>query len=248
LARLRAADRGVMMLSNAPRRASAVVAQMASMGIGPELYDGVVTSGEEVWRHLAERPDGFYRALSRRCFHLGPRRDVTVFDGDVVDVVADLDQAEFIVCTGLVEGQWTIAEHQGLLDRARARRLPMICANPDLEVLRGTRRELCAGAIAQHYEHMGESVRYHGKPHAGVFKRCVDEMGRGAAVLVVGDSLRTDIAGAGASGLDSALVAGGILAEGMGIAAGEMPDDAALAALIATHGVAPRFVLAAFAW
>src|SRR5271169_6755246 len=75
LERLIAADKRIVILSNAPRRAADVIARMTEIGIRPGLYHHVMSSGEETWQCLSRRDDPFYAALGRACLHIGPRRD-----------------------------------------------------------------------------------------------------------------------------------------------------------------------------
>ena len=66
-----------------------------------------------------------------------------------------LDEAEAILCTGLNDDRSETADdYRPLLEKARARNLPFVCANPDLVVDVGGRQYLCAGAIADLYERM----------------------------------------------------------------------------------------------
>jgi ribonucleotide monophosphatase NagD (HAD superfamily) len=67
-------------------------------------------------------------------------------------------------------------------------------------------------------------------------------------ILAVGDSLRTDIAGAATVGIDSVLVAGSIHGEEFGIAEHEMPDLERLAAGVAASGHRLTAVIARFRW
>ena len=67
-------------------------------------------------------------------------------------------------------------------------------------------------------------------------------------ILVVGDSLATDIAGAIAAGYDSLFVARGIHAEDLGIAPGAEPDPERLAEVCARHGQRPTMAIATLRW
>jgi hypothetical protein len=103
------------------------------------------------------------------------------------------------------------------LQRARARRLPLVCANPDLVVDVGGRQYICAGAIADLYERMDGEVFWAGKPHANAYDaaQAAAEAARGAPVdrkhiLAIGDSVRTDLKGAEAAGIDAIFIASGI--------------------------------------
>src|SRR4051812_29678582 len=49
LTRMRAAGLRICLLSNSPRRQVAVAARLAAMGLGSELYDALITSGEMVY-------------------------------------------------------------------------------------------------------------------------------------------------------------------------------------------------------
>jgi ribonucleotide monophosphatase NagD (HAD superfamily) len=88
----------------------------------------------------------------------------------------------------------------------------MVCANPDLVVIHGGRPALCAGALAEHYERIGGRVRWHGKPYPSVYDSCLALLGivERRRLLAIGDSLRTDIAGAAGAGIASLLIAGAV--------------------------------------
>ena len=251
LARLKAAGKRVAVLSNAPRRAHLVASRMAEIGIAPDLYDHVYSSGEEAWQQLKRRDDAFYAALGRRCYHIGPARDDNMLEGIDLERVADIADAEFMLNTGPSWGwEETVADYETLLQAARARDVPMVCANPDLVVIHEGRPAICAGALAQRYAALGGRVRWHGKPYPSVYQTCFALLGiaERRRILAVGDSLRTDIAGAAAAGIDSALVTGGIHGDELGAPPGELPERARLTAALDASGHHPTAVIAAFRW
>ena len=250
LTELKSAGKRVAVLSNAPRRAALVAERMSEIGIPAALYDHIHSSGEEAWRHLQQRDDPFHAALGRVCFHIGPQRDDNMLSGIGLERVADIDAAEFILNTGPWGWDETVADYEPVLLAARARDLPMVCANPDLVVMHENRRVICAGALAQRYETMGGRVHWHGKPFPAVYETCFALLGiaERRRILAVGDSLRTDIAGAETVGIDSVLVAGGIHGEEFGVAEHELPDLERLAAGVAASGHRPTAVIARFRW
>lgn len=257
LIRLREAGKSVCLLSNAPRRVRSMVGRMAELGfIDMQHYQHFITSGEATHAALRTPPDGWHAALGRRCFHLGPPRD-----RDVVEDLAGLElverpaEAEFVVNTGIDRYEETLADHEPTLQACAHHGLPMLCANPDRVVVVGTSMVICAGTLAERYTALGGTVRYHGKPYPSVYQRCLAALGIAdhRRILAVGDSLATDIAGANAAGIDSALTTGGIhLADvsrhGAGAVWGEAPDRQRLAATIAASGHRPDWVLTRFAW
>ena len=250
LSALAAAGKRTILLSNAPRRAVAVVRRIAALGVPPESYQAVMSSGEEAWQCLRRRGDAFYRGLGRRCLHIGSDRDLEIRDGLDLDFADMPEAADFILNTGPAGWDDTVADYAPVLRRALSRRLPMICANPDLVVMHAGKLALCAGALAQWYAAEGGHVRWHGKPFASVYEACFGLLGMGdrSRLLAVGDSLRTDIAGAAAAGIDSLLVAGGIHAEEFGMGENELPDLERVSAALHDGGYHPVAVAGRFSW
>jgi HAD superfamily hydrolase (TIGR01459 family) len=248
LRRLREIGKPVVFLSNAPRRADDVVRRIGKIGVPEGLYDGVMSSGEEAWQYLYRRDDPFYAGLGRACLHICSDRDLEIREGLGLDYVDRPEAAEFILNTGPAQWEDTIADYDGVLRAARARGLPMVCANPDLVVMHGGVMALCAGALAEHYEAIGGLVRWHGKPHPSVYRSTLELIGIGdrRRLLAIGDSLRTDIAGAAAAGIDSLLIAGGVHADEF--AAGEAVELARVEAALDRAGLRPIGVALRFAW
>lgn len=250
LTRLMEAGKPVVMLSNAPRRADAVMDGMQEIGIPRMLYTDVLSSGELTWRALKERPDAWLKGLGRRCLHIGPERDRGLFDGLDLAQIAAPEKGAFILNTGPWRDEETLADYEDVLASSAAARMPMICANPDMEVIRGGARIICAGALAAHYESIGAEVRSFGKPYPEAYEVCLRLMnlGPGARLVAIGDSLATDIRGANAAGIDAVLVTSGIHARELGLAFGEAPDPARLAAAARAAGVAISAAVPAFHW
>jgi len=126
-----------------------------------------------------------------------------------------------------------------VLNAALRAGIPMVCANPDLEVVRDGQRIICAGALAEIYRAEGGRVIERGKPDPAIYGPVLDMLGTARErTLAVGDSLRTDIAGAKAAGIDACWVLSGIHA----LHAQDAPTEAAAA------GLAPMAVLPGFLW
>jgi HAD superfamily hydrolase (TIGR01459 family) len=246
---LLSAGKRVALLSNAPRRADDIVRRITAIGVPEGLYHEVMSSGEEAWQHLKHRDNSFYAGLGRNCLHICSDRDLEIRVGLDLDYVESADAADFILNTGPAGWEDTIDDYAPLLAAARERGLKMVCANPDLMVNHGAKLALCAGALAVHYEAIGGEVRWHGKPYPSVYEACLQLLGVAdkTRILAVGDSLRTDIAGANAAGLDSLLIAGqGIHIEEF--APNGTPDPARIEAAAAVAGVRPTMTAARFIW
>ena len=206
----------VILISNAPRPSPPIARQVLKLGVSPDAFDAIVTSGD-VTIGLMEQQAG------DRVLHIGPERDLTLFDA-VADAsgarpkLVSLKDAQYALCTGLRNDEAeALEDYEPELRAMSVRGMAMICANPDIVIHRGDTLIYCAGALARRYEELGGSVVYAGKPYAPIYDRALAlaEQIRGAPiekprVLAIGDGMRTDIAGAARAGLDVLFVTGGI--------------------------------------
>ena len=243
--RFRASGGSVALLSNAPRPFAAVTRQLDALGVPREAYDLGVTSGDltraTITAALASGKGG-------PILHVGPDRDRGLYEG--LDVAfAGAEAAELVVCSGLYDDtRETPADYASLFAGLLARGVPMLCANPDIKVERGSTLVYCAGALAAVYEAEGGKVTYAGKPYLGIYQQTLAEIARvrGGAVakervLAIGDGVDTDLKGAHGAGLRSVFIASGVHMPG-GLNAG------ALGELFANRPFAPIAALAALAW
>ncbi len=240
--------RRVILVSNAPRPWRGVQAILDGFRVPREAYDAILTSGDLTHAMLAEHPGA-------RVYHLGPDRDRPIYEGLDLSLVPP-EEAERVVCTGLFDDDTETAEdYRDALEDFRARGLPMICANPDLVVERDKTLIPCAGLIAQAYAEIGGEVVYAGKPYRPVYEAALAKAaaldgGEPPAlerVVMVGDAIRTDIAGAKAAGIPSILVARGIHSEELGLS-GEADTLGDVAAWIARQPVRPSAVIERLVW
>lgn len=237
LARMRGQGRRVVLLTNAPRLSSGVIAQIRGLGVPDAAWDAVVTSGDVTRDLIAEGP--------RRVFHLGPERDLQLFDGLDVELVEEFEAAA-VVCTGLFDDETeTPDDYAAMLQRFRSRNLPMICANPDIVVERGDRMIWCSGALARDYGQMGGRTMIAGKPHAPIYRAAMARLNdlpgpalETSGVLAIGDGMLTDIKGAVNAGIDALYVSGGIHYRDYGETS-DAPDPARLSAFFERQALWP---------
>ena len=247
LARFRKQGGTVVLITNAPRPGEIVArTTLDRLGVPRAAYDGIVSSGDVTRALIAAR-------AGAPVFHIGPERDLGLFDG--LDApLAPLEDADYTVCSGLIDDTVeTPQDYQDLIARMRARALAMICANPDVVVERGDQLVYCAGAIADLYAAAGGDVVFAGKPYRPIYEQALAlaEATRGKRaehhrVLAIGDSVRTDVKGAAAFGIDCLFVIAGIHAEELG--GRTDPDAAALAGIFAAAGVIPKAVMRHLSW
>jgi HAD superfamily hydrolase (TIGR01459 family) len=229
LARFRAAGGTVILVSNAPVPEAGVKRVLERTGVRQDAWDAIVCSGDIALAHIADKG---YARLHR----IGPaRRDSALF-ARLPGPNAALAEADAIVCTGLVdELNHTVATYAPLIEEGVARKVPFVCANPDLVVDVGDKRYLCAGSIAAAYEHAGGNVFWAGKPHPAAYEAALRRAGelRGGVpdrrrILAIGDAVRTDLAAARGMGVDALFIAYGIHNEVLADGAIDLPRLAAL--------------------
>jgi HAD superfamily hydrolase (TIGR01459 family) len=205
----------VVLISNAPRPSSPIERQVLKLGVSPDAFDAVVTSGDVTIGLMEQQPGD-------QLLHIGPERDHTLFDAAEATGarprLVSLEDAEYVLCTGLRSDETeTVDDYQSELKAMLARGMAMICANPDIVIHRGDALIYCAGALARRYEDLGGSVIYAGKPYGPIYDRALAlaERARGARidksrVLAIGDGMKTDIIGARGAELDALFVTSGI--------------------------------------
>jgi len=206
----------VVLISNAPRPSSSIERQVLNLGVSPDAFDAVVTSGDVTIGLMEQQAGG-------QLLHIGPERDLILFEATVEATGARpslvaLEDAQYVLCTGLRSDETeTVDDYQSELKAMLARGMAMICANPDIVIHRGDALIYCAGALARRYEDLGGSVTYAGKPHGPIYDRALAlaEQARGqridkSRVLAIGDGMKTDIIGARQADLDALFITGGI--------------------------------------
>jgi HAD superfamily hydrolase (TIGR01459 family) len=209
------ADGGrIVFVTNAPRPAAGVIAQLGGLGVPPDAYDAVLTSGD-VTRTMLNDWAGV------PTLHIGPPRDLGLFEGKRVPLV-DAAGASRVLCSGLYDDTTETPEsYRQMLAGLAARRVPMLCANPDLKVDRGGKIIYCGGAVAALYAELGGVVTYAGKPYAPIYEaacalidKSAGEIVPRADILAIGDGVLTDIPGGIAGGFRTIYVASAIHLDG----------------------------------
>lgn len=206
---LRSAGTRLAVLSNSGKRAAPNAGRIADMGLPEHLFEQVMTSGEALWRDIEagritqtsflpiERSEGDALAWS---------------EGLDITLVADINDADAVLLMGLPD-TGELDDWQDVLASATAKRVTIYCSNPDLASPRADGKTVVSpGALAQRYEAMGGRTIYYGKPHKPIFTALQHAL-NARRLLMVGDSLVHDIAGAAAAGWDSVLVQGGLYAD-----------------------------------
>jgi len=265
LAQLLAAGKKCVVLSNTSRRGGAGTGKLKAMGFAADGLSGFVASGELAWQYMAAE----WRGKKALWFCWQDASTNTDYADGLDLTLATAAEADFVLCQGtqtlddgsgplplgLFDGGSIDAATALVLEACAARRLPMICCNPDFTALVGGVRKHMPGTLAREYERRGGAIVSFGKPSPKAFEAGLALLaGDGIAkerVCHVGDSLHHDIAGANASGVISLWVAAtGIHADELGLGEGAAAvDEAAVErAVEASGGHRPTHVTMRFSW
>ncbi|MEM6477709.1 MAG: TIGR01459 family HAD-type hydrolase [Pseudomonadota bacterium] len=214
----RAAGKIVLLVTNAPRHRASVAEQLGHLGVPEDCWDDIASSGDSA------RAAMFTGAVGARVYFIGQPHDQAFFDplrlieNPVKITQVPLAEAEGIVCCGPFEPLNDPEESRADLLFAKQKRLPLLCANPDIVVDRGDKREWCAGKLAEMYTEMGGTSLYFGKPHPPIYdlaRRRLSALGHdipNSRILAVGDGIHTDVEGANGEDIDSLFITGGLAA------------------------------------
>jgi HAD superfamily hydrolase (TIGR01459 family) len=232
----------VILISNSPRPSGGLLERFAEVGVPFDCFDARVTSGDAT-RGLLESYAG------APVFHIGPERDKGLFDGLGVEF-APAAQASVLVCTGFFdEDRETPENYDSMLAAFAARRVPMICANPDLYVERGSKLLPCAGLLAERYAALGQTVLQAGKPYGPIYDLALQKLSKPLHrrdLLAIGDGVDTDIKGASGQGIDAIYIASRVHAKDAA-EAGALGQEA-LERLFAGRPFRPRGAMLRLAW
>jgi HAD superfamily hydrolase (TIGR01459 family) len=250
LERLHAAGKHVVVLSNSGRREAFNVRLMQEMGFPARLFDRLVSAGEDARAAIAAKSTPFHSKLGTRCYAFTRAGERSILEGIGLSFAVSVAEADFLAAIGIDSPRRSLADYEVELCAARARGLPMICANPDIARFHDGKLVESTGVLARRYEELGGEVFYHGKPWPAIYASCLAALGHCAPgrVIAVGDSIEHDILGAARAGLPSAFIAGGIHAREIGVSFGALPDTVMWHEFECRAVAKPDYLLPAFTW
>jgi len=222
----------VMVVSNAagyPKRL--LLEKYARLGFdfAPK---NVLTSREVLLANLAQRPAVRFGLMASQIFG---REELQHLDAVFLEQDRDAyDAVDAFLLIGTAE--WT-DERQTLLENSlRANPRPVLVGNPDIVAP----REIGLSKEPGHYAHRladatGVQPEFFGKPFKNVFDMVLSRLPRGTdtgRVVMVGDTLHTDILGGRAAGVKTVLITDHGSLRGMDVAS-----------TIASSGIVPDYIM-----
>lgn len=196
-------EKNLFFVSNAPRPNYIVAHKLKEFGINIDDTN-VITSGDVTRSHLIELAN-----LDKVIYHLGEARNKDILQDINIQTTRDLNEADFLLLTPYLDSGEDLEQFQDLFKQAIKNQMTALCANPDVQVINGESFRYCAGYFAQQYSNLGGDVQYFGKPHKNIYQFALKQLNKNIPlnrILMVGDTIDTDILGAHQAGIHSALV------------------------------------------
>jgi HAD superfamily hydrolase (TIGR01459 family) len=179
--------------------------RLDGLGIPASLYGPLVSTADLL-------KDSIVKASQSHCprlYLLASDTDATLFEGEDVKIVDNLDEAECVVLLSLDDETAEFPARAPWIEDAVRRGIPLHTPSADSRsVISGGRISFGFGRVVEYYRTIGGAVCLHGKPNALCYSVSCLRMGlgKGSRIAAVGDQFDTDIIGAVRNSLDPILV------------------------------------------
>lgn len=194
----------IVFLTNSSQLKKNLTDKLSALGLDKGLYHDIVTAGDHVKTLLLDKK------YSGPFYHIGSEHHSNLFHRPVSQNSSELnsptlEEANFILLTSIPEDYYRNQDYfSEILKEGAARKLPMICSNPDLISMIAGQITICPGSLAEQYQKLGGDVVYCGKPYPEVYETTRQKLAEipSSRIACIGDTLYTDMQGAKNAQLD----------------------------------------------
>ncbi|QWB86944.1 hypothetical protein JRD95_01006 [Rickettsia parkeri] len=197
----------VYFVTNAPRNIFSLHQTIKSWGLNAEP-GMIISSGEIAVEMILESKERF-GIEKPAIYHLGH------LENDIINriqcpITDDINKANIFLMTIYRDENENLDlnEFNELFKIVVQRKMVNICANPDLGINQHGVYRYCSGYYAEKIKQLGGKVIYSGKPYEEIYSKILKECHNTPKnrMLMIGDTVYTDILAANRLGIDSALV------------------------------------------
>ena len=267
----------LIMLSNSSKRRSSSFKGLSKVGIDPNLFDDIITSGEIGHQLLLNRQLDNLNINSNsnyklKVFVIGNNDDDIEYVNSANCIITSPDDADIVLARGtfsiLCNDNDSIIKYDNAetlmnnitpwLEKCAEKKLPMLVTNPDFH--RPGSNSPMPGQIGELYSKYGLPIEYIGKPYPLVYQECMKVLSKNnindySRIVGIGDSLEHDILGAHKFGIKSIWTCNGVHAASLGTEEGASiePSDENIDRLyksLESHlgACRPTHIVPAFNW
>ena len=238
--------KNIILLSNSAERIFSVLQLMKKHQVSPSVFSLIMTAGE-MMHSLFFCNSKRIQLRGKKYFRLGFPIERPILSGLGFEQVEDINNADFIFVGRLNHCGESVQQYHEVLECSAALNLPMVCVGNDVaSYING---EICdgSGLFAEQYAMMGGKIHTLGKPDIHVLKYVLEDFPtKPEDLLIIGDSLPTDIKMANLYGADSVLVTGGVHKDSLG--EGYIPDLQKAKDLCGDYGAYPKYLISELRW
>jgi len=249
LKRLVWAGKQVIIISNSGKRSDGNEARMKKLGFPRNSYSHLVTSGEIAWQMLATGSGVIGEFHNTPCLVLTSDRLEIFVEGLMVPLVDSIEQAGWILLGGIDDAR-SPSFYEDIIKAGVARKLPLVCTNPDLTRITPNGLQPSTGAIAQAYQARGGKVHFIGKPYPEIYRHCLSLVPNVAVsrILAVGDSIHHDIVGGQSVGINTLLTLQGVHADNFIDTIDPLEINRRIRNISGSHSALPDWAVPTFQW
>lgn len=200
-------DKLIYVISNSGKKSSDNITRLQQMGAENILKTEIITSGDVCLHYLSENKNPC-KDLGLKFFPIGI--DYPLLNDTQFKKVSNINDANFLLLTSTY-GFYDFEDTLSLMRTAIKLEIPLVCSNPDILGISGNNVHLSTGDLALYYKKNGGKTYFFGKPGVEIYDFVQSKSLRHKnEMIMIGDSLFNDIAGANNFGIDSLLIKNGI--------------------------------------
>ena len=199
----------LIFVSNSSRTSLSIYEKLKAFGVNL-TNDMVITAGE-LTKNILFSPNKYFDIAQPIIYNFGRQVSQELWTGSNVKSTEDINQANLMLIAFNAFADEINDSSYDILRQAASLKIPAICPNNDRIVFLDDKIMYCPGHFAKKFEEFGGQVSYIGKPFKPIFQEALDRYPAidKSRILMVGDSLDTDIIGANNMQIHSALVTTG---------------------------------------
>ncbi|MDX2049571.1 MAG: TIGR01459 family HAD-type hydrolase [Rickettsiaceae bacterium] len=200
-----AEKKSVRVISNAPRLAKTTIQSLVGQGLSIK-EEHVITSGE-IARLMMQNPKKYFESEGLNVYHIKEERHDEILENIDHSEASSPEEANLILFSAGRSIDQSDTDLIEIVKRISSLDTKILFTNPDKIVLHNGTLRRCAGHYAEIAKALGANVMYSGKPEELIFDVAIKTLESSVKkILMVGDTLYTDILGAHQIGIDSGLV------------------------------------------
>jgi HAD superfamily hydrolase (TIGR01459 family) len=190
-------------LSNTPRLRPAVQKRLSEAGVSI-TENRIYTAGETAAKILSESQK-YLSIADPKIYYLSDPKFADSYSDINLNTVDRLEDANILLVTAMIEEGEDLTKYDEMLEYAASLGITCLCSNPDTIIPANGKLRYCPGYIVKNYK--GKLI-YSGKPYKDIFEMALDDYPHISKdrILMIGDTIETDILGAKNVGIHSALV------------------------------------------